>query len=389
MNKRGNIYWSDFRRSDGERIRRTLKTSDPTAAVIAERAMMAEEEEKLRLQRLQESAGKERPKHLMTFQEGFERCLKRHDKWRDSTSPATIQANFRHCCAVLAAHGGKDIPLIDLSAYPFHDLADEMEEEGLSASTINQRLSLYSVVLKHAEHWAETRGKVKCPRMPRRKPAEGRIRWLDWAEETFFTTCLRASGRPKGPRMADLVEVLADTGLRLSEALRLRNMDLEAEDPPDGRLPTEIDLEGRLILVWSAKAGNPMGLPMTARVAAILERLKDEPYPFGCFTKDSAENEWAWAKKHLKKDKDKELVIHALRHTTATRLARQGWDVARIQRFMRHKRVQTTLRYVHMAAEDLRDMAHGLSAPDLAEAPNVSQNEAQTGAPRAQSSGVI
>ena len=46
--------------------------------------------------------------------------------------------------------------------------------------------------------------------------------------------------------------------------------------------------------------------------------------------------------------------IHSLRHTAATRLARAGWPMAKLQRFMGHQDPRTTQRYYdHLDVEDL------------------------------------
>jgi integrase len=46
--------------------------------------------------------------------------------------------------------------------------------------------------------------------------------------------------------------------------------------------------------------------------------------------------------------------IHSLRHTAATRLARAGWPMAKLQRFMGHADPRTTQRYYdHLEVEDL------------------------------------
>jgi len=59
--------------------------------------------------------------------------------------------------------------------------------------------------------------------------------------------------------------------------------------------------------------------------------------------------------------------IHALRHTTATRLARAGWPMAKLQRFMGHADPRTTQRYYdHLEVDDL-EVALDL-VPDLAPA---------------------
>jgi integrase/recombinase XerC len=45
---------------------------------------------------------------------------------------------------------------------------------------------------------------------------------------------------------------------------------------------------------------------------------------------------------------------HLLRHTAATALIRGGANVASVQAFLGHSSLQTTTRYVHLAAEDVK-----------------------------------
>jgi integrase len=59
--------------------------------------------------------------------------------------------------------------------------------------------------------------------------------------------------------------------------------------------------------------------------------------------------------------------VHSLRHTAATRLARAGWPMAKLQRFMGHQDPRTTQRYYdHLEVEDLEAAMAGV--PEVARA---------------------
>jgi integrase len=59
--------------------------------------------------------------------------------------------------------------------------------------------------------------------------------------------------------------------------------------------------------------------------------------------------------------------VHSLRHTAATRLARAGWPIAKLQRFMGHADPRTTQRYFdHLEVEDLEVALVGV--PEVARA---------------------
>ena len=50
------------------------------------------------------------------------------------------------------------------------------------------------------------------------------------------------------------------------------------------------------------------------------------------------------------------MTLHSLRHTCATRLARCGWPMAKLQRFMGHADPRTTQQYFdHLEVEDLAE----------------------------------
>ena len=62
--------------------------------------------------------------------------------------------------------------------------------------------------------------------------------------------------------------------------------------------------------------------------------------------------------------------LHSLRHTCATRLARAGWPMAKLQKMMGHADPRTTQRYFdHLDADDLADSLD--LVPDLAAAASV------------------
>ena len=55
-----------------------------------------------------------------------------------------------------------------------------------------------------------------------------------------------------------------------------------------------------------------------------------------------------------KNERGEHVDVHSLRHTSATRLARAGWPMAKLQRFMGHQDPRTTLRYYdHLEVDDL------------------------------------
>jgi site-specific recombinase XerD len=99
------------------------------------------------------------------------------------------------------------------------------------------------------------------------------------------------------------------------------------------------------------------------RVGTILERRKTNKAvkPF-TIDRDQAENAWTWVRKTMGLSGDKEFVMHALRHTTATRLIDKGIDLYTVKEWLGHSTVQVTERYAHLNPSKL---AHAASVLEL------------------------
>lgn len=113
------------------------------------------------------------------------------------------------------------------------------------------------------------------------------------------------------PDVADLVEVLVDTGMRLSEALELRYADVKFDD--------------NLIAVRMGMSYKCRRVPMTKRVAAILKRRQEitQHKPFN-LTAYQIERAWAWARAQIWVNGNPSLVLYSLRRTCACRLVSAG-----------------------------------------------------------------
>jgi len=224
-----------------------------------------------------------------------------------------------------------DLPISKIDEDEVWLLIKKLEATGIGSATVNRYLAALKTVLRHH--------KQPCDHIKLKKEKNGRIRVLTKDEELQLVEILRESAKC-GKRsyyleLADLVEVLVDTGMRLSEALRLEYKD--------------VDFSSNLISIWINKGDKPRSIPMTSRVRNILqERQPDKSTKPFDISIDEAERAWKWVRGKMKLQDDKEFVLHALRHTCASRLVNGGVDLYVVKEWLGHSSIQITERYAHL-----------------------------------------
>ena len=268
----------------------------------------------------------------MTLEQAYNEAMRSRRKWRDAKDQRSIEGLYE----AAARRFGRDRKLSTITREGLLTWIERMRGENLSASTINHRLSLLSVLFKTAD--------VPMPKVERLTARPGRVRII--TDEELARMC--AALKDGGDCMHVLILFLSHTALRLSEALRLRWVD--------------IDDTAKTVRIHDTKADLPRTIPLSDTAADCLIEMRsmggqDGSGPFTHLTVDRCDHLWAQARKAIGLAHDPEFVIHALRHTSLTRLARAGVDASRIKAFAGHKRIETTMRYVHLAAVDLRDLA--------------------------------
>lgn len=212
-------------------------------------------------------------------------------------------------------------------------LRRRLRGKGLKAGTINRYLALLKTALNEAiktYSYLERRPHIKLEKEPKSK-----LKFVSKKEEKLI---IELSTRQI---MSDLIVTLIDTGMRLSEALRL-----EADD---------INLEDRMLTVWVQKGIKPRSIPMTSRVYETLMRLSSNGMkkPFN-ISFNSAMAGWrSIARKAIKYDWFDGISYHTFRHTCASRLVQSGVDLYVVKEILGHESISTTQRYAHLRRDNL------------------------------------
>lgn len=139
-----------------------------------------------------------------------------------------------------------------------------------------------------------------------------------------------------------LSSFLLYTGCRLGEALSLTRDRVQ---------------DNRATFHYSVtKTSKTRQVPLVgpARVAwNIICRLSKDDRPFSRVSRNTYRGHWMRFKVHMGLWEDDEFVPHMLRHTCASRLVAKGVPLTKVMLWMGHASMQTTLRYSHLAPEDL------------------------------------
>jgi integrase len=260
--------------------------------------------------------------------------------WNGSDHGKDAEGKVRRIAARLG-----DPQLSDLNTGHVDDVILWLREEGRSPATVNRYLSALHVVLD----WGHAKGRAHVQLMPDfgwQDEDQGRLRWLSRDEEVRLVATLTDLGQEE---IADFIMGAIDTGCRRSELLTAK---------PDQH-------DGNWLRLWRTKNGDARSVPLTPRAWGILRRRL--PWSFS----DSQLRYWFdKAKELMGLSADEDFVIHACRHTTATRLVERGVNLRVVQSFMGHRAIQTTLRYAHVSDELLADAATRLSQADYIQVRN-------------------
>jgi len=233
-----------------------------------------------------------------------------------------------------------NIPIGQITEDVVSNLVRIMTAKNLAISTCNRHLAILKTILRYKRQpWDH----IKL-----RKERKGRMRVLSQEEEKKVIDLLKNTNHSKRryyyPEVGQLVEILLDTGMRLSEALNLRYDD--------------INYANNLLTIWINKGDRPRSIPMTKRVRSIFQEKQDKnpTKPFS-IDKDRAELAWRWLREEMGLKGDKEFVLHSLRHTCASRLVNAGVDLYVVKEWLGHSSIQVTEKYAHLSPTKLAHAA--------------------------------
>ena len=236
--------------------------------------------------------------------------------------------------------------LRDVTTAEVQDFLTTLRTEGLSVATVNRYASALSVAFRAAveKGYAITNPTEGLPKRGRE----------DKRAVPFLSTgdVDRIVAEAREPAFAAYLRVLADTGLRLSEAVRLEWRD--------------VDLRRKVLVVRTSKIHQPRDIPLTKRARAAFESIRDARGPLPVA---GSEPVWpayrALSKSALSRRFARAAVragfeglggIHALRHVFCSQNAQAGTPLPTIAALAGHKSIATTMRYAaHLPEGATRD----------------------------------
>lgn len=259
------------------------------------------------------------------------------DHWQFQRNWKSTTSNIKSIMEIL----GESTPIEAVAnEKAIQKLVKQLKAQGNSPATINRKLSTLQTLFRLAYgEWGTLKTMPRFTKA-RTKEKNGRIRVLSLEEEQKLIQVLTDMGQLE---MAHLVQVLVDTGMRLGEALK---MTLE-----------DIDFPNNAIRIWENKTDKPRSVPMTRMVQGVISKVAKGRAEGKLWTLGHNQVEYTWRKARaaMGLSQDKGFVIHALRHTCASRLVQRGVSLYVVKELLGHSSIQVTERYAHLNTAALQE----------------------------------
>jgi integrase len=257
-------------------------------------------------------------------------------------SSAATRRDYARIAKHLKTEFGTETPVSEITAarvaeYDSKRLAATRKvrdaERPLSLAAINRPRAFLRHVLRLAQEWGVLASVPKI-RLTKEK---GRLRCLKPEEAVRLLDACRKSGNKA---LLDLVEFALFTGVRQSEALTLTW--------------ERADRATATVLLTDTKNGEARTVHLNRNADAVLARRWSPDatgYVFGSKNWNSYRSAWETA---LRAARIENFRFHDLRHTFASWAVQRGVKLQEVKDLLGHKSLAITLRYAHLAPENLR-----------------------------------
>tara|TARA_B100000965_G_scaffold49041_2_gene36012 strand:+ start:622 stop:1635 length:1014 start_codon:yes stop_codon:yes gene_type:complete len=216
------------------------------------------------------------------------------------------------------------------------EMVEHFQDMGNSNATVNRKLAALSKMLTYA---VRRKHMTHKPSIEWLKEGNARIRWVDELEETKMLNVLHHGEKDK---FADFCTILIDTGFRRSELIKAKTTDI-----------LRSHTGGKTWSLYDTKNNLNRTIPLTERVQAILNKYHNSDRPFEDMTDHRLRANWDFLRNRMNLTNDKQFTLHCLRHTCASRLVQRGIPILVVKEWLGHKTLTMTLRYAHLAPDNL------------------------------------
>lgn len=244
-------------------------------------------------------------------------------------------------------------------------LISKRRASGASNGTVNRSVTEpLRAIIKYAEFIGQPVKRISWRDLLLPEPAE-RVREMGPEEEKLLFEHLRPDFHP-------IVRFLLATGIRRAEACNLEWKDVDLNSGTftvrgKGGTVDRRPLSNTALAILQSEIGNHPKRVFTyivrSRRLAMQDRGSRKPIASDTLSTVYYKTREAAGLEDLR--------LHDIRHTTASRVVRATGNIMAASKVLGHKRVTTTQRYAHLAAEDVR------AALNAAEADHAKLTQAQ------------
>lgn len=240
--------------------------------------------------------------------------------WQGKSCERQFYSNVLQSIAML----GDDL---EVTTHQVAQLKRHYEAKGLKPATVNQKLvNLHSCLsYGHENGWLLAMPKFSFDKIDNEN---SRLRLLSAAEEKTLLEWFNTND----PQTAGFCELLLLTGCRCGELLGA----------------TKANIDGNWLRLYVTKSGKGRPIPLTPRAKELADSLIPFKHDYA-----TVYASWNKAKVACGLGGDTSLVLHSLRHTSATRLLKKCANIKVVKEFLGHASLKTTERYAKLHDDDL------------------------------------
>ena len=247
----------------------------------------------------------------------------------------------------------RDLLLADISTTMIDEFMDWLEEKGNAPATINNKINILSKTFR----WAKSRDKLdKAPHIDRKKITRGKPRFFSDVDVGAICSLLSDADTPRivkklpNSLIMDYFRFGLESGMRSEEITSLSISEQLRNDPTLGPV---VDLEETKNELYRCN-------PLTSEMKQILARYEGIDQPFLGMTQKTRYAIWSFIRKALD-NYDIEWIMYLTRHTCASRLVQAGVNLLAVQKYMGHRKIETTMLYATLRPSDLMACSDALN----------------------------